>query len=107
HHRVALLDVVLDPLLVDGDVALDEVEARGLGQIAQLVVRQVDAVYLPWPGAQDRIGERAADEAVCPKNHYFQCHTRPSTAGAPPASVQQRPKVKRVMLAFSGTFGRR
>ena len=47
HHHVALLDVVLDPLLVDGDIAFHEVEAIVLRQITELVVGEVDAVDLP------------------------------------------------------------
>ncbi len=58
HHHVALLDVVLDPLLVDRDVTLDEVEALVLGQVAELVVGEIDPVDLPVALAQDRLGER-------------------------------------------------
>jgi hypothetical protein len=37
-HHVALLDVVLDPFLVDGDVAFHEVKARTRHEIHELVV---------------------------------------------------------------------
>jgi hypothetical protein len=56
------------------DVAFDEMEAIVVGQIAELVVGEVDTVDLPVPLAQDRVGERAADEAVRPENHDLQCH---------------------------------
>ena len=46
---VALLDVVLDPLVVDRDVAFDEVHARVIDEVAQLVGRHVHAVEIPVP----------------------------------------------------------
>ncbi len=79
HHHVALLHVVLDPLLVDRDVAFDEVKAAGIGrQIPELVVGEVDPVDLPRRIAQNRVGKRAADEAVRSEDHDFQCHLSPS-----------------------------
>jgi len=93
HHHVALLDVVLDPLLIDGDVALDEVEAIVLRQRTQLVVREVDAIDLPGALLEDRIGERAADEAVRPEDHYLQCHVATSSE---PSPALRRVRLRRV-----------
>jgi len=59
---------------------LDEVEAVRLGQILELVVGEIDAVHLPGPRPQNRVGQRAADEAIGSQNHDFQCHCRPYPA---------------------------
>src|SRR6185437_12898013 len=102
HNHVAFLDVVLHPLLVDGDVALDEVETLVLRQLAQLVVGKVDAVHLPVAVTQDRAGEPAADEAVRAENHDLQCHIpylpRPSARRRRPRAAWTKP----VILTFSG-----
>jgi len=74
------------------------VEALGFRQIAQLVVRQIDAVHL-----QGRV-RRIALVSALPMKPFA---PRIIIFSAMPVLAQQRPKVKRVMLAFSGTFGRR
>ncbi len=63
-HRVALADVVLDPLLVDGDVALEEVEAPLAEQVLDAVGLHVHAVDLPVGAGEHALGEVVADEAV-------------------------------------------
>src|SRR5581483_7830358 len=63
-HHVALLDVVLDPLLVDGDVALEESEALVGEEGLDLLVGHVEPVDLPVGGGEDALGERVPDEAV-------------------------------------------
>jgi len=50
HHASHFLTWYSNPLLVIVIVAFDEVETVGFRQLAQLVVRQVDAVHLPGPG---------------------------------------------------------
>ena len=72
--RVALLHMVLDPLAVDGDVALDEPEARVAEAVLELVAADVQAVHLPVLLLEDRAGERAADESVGAEDEDFEWH---------------------------------
>ena len=75
-HDVALLDLVLDPLLVDRDVALEVREARVVEEGRDLVAsrcpgpRRAQSVVL-----QDALGQRVADEAVDPEDENP--HQRP------------------------------
>ena len=62
--QVALPDVVFDPLLVDGDVAFQEMEPGMVQGLLQLVGVEVHAKDLPVPGGEDAPGEGVADEAV-------------------------------------------
>ena len=62
--HVALLDVIFDPLLVDGDVAFQEMEAGVVQDFVQLVGVEVHAVDFPVPVVQDAPGQGIADEAV-------------------------------------------
>jgi len=66
--------VILDPLAVDGDVALDEGEARVAEDVAQLVITDVHAVNLPVFLLEDRFGEAAADEAIGAEDENFEWH---------------------------------
>src|SRR5262249_19706081 len=61
---IAFLDVILDPLLVDGDVALEEVEALLGHEIGDAIGLHVHAVDLPVGRSDDALGEMVADEAV-------------------------------------------
>ena len=63
-HRVALADVVFDPLLVDGDVAFEEVEALVAEQLLDAVGLHVHAVDLPVGRGEDALRQVVADEAV-------------------------------------------
>ncbi len=74
HDDVAFLDVILDPLPVDGDISFDEVESRARGDFRQFVVEEVHRVDLPGPRAQDRGGQCTADETVRTQNHHLQRH---------------------------------
>ena len=70
-NHIALLDVVLDPLLVDGDVPLQEVEA-GIAQGAlQLVAGHVETEDLPVGGGEDAVGEGVADKTVDAEDKDF------------------------------------
>ncbi|OMP12490.1 hypothetical protein COLO4_03126 [Corchorus olitorius] len=74
HQRqdhVALLHVILDPLLVDGDVTLEEMHAGVIDQVAQTLGLHVHAVDLPVGGLQDALGQVVADEAVDAEDQYF------------------------------------
>ncbi len=71
HQRqdhVALAHVVLDPLLVDGDVALDEVKAFVAEERPHPLGLQVHAVDRPVRIFQDVLAQVVADEAVDPEN---------------------------------------
>ncbi len=63
-HDVALLDVVLDPLAVDRDVAFEKVEARVGQQRRDAVGLHVHPVDLPVGRRQDAARQVVADEAV-------------------------------------------
>src|SRR5690606_15900117 len=73
-NHVAFAHVILDPLLVDGDVALDEVETRMADATFQLVLLEVHAIGLPVSRAQNGLAEMAADEAVNTQNQYLEAH---------------------------------
>ena len=73
-HGVAFADVVLDPLLVDRDVAFEEVKARMAQQVRDAVGLHVHAVDLPVGGLDDALGKMVADEAVDAEDEYaFHC----------------------------------
>jgi hypothetical protein len=72
-HRVALADVVFDPLLVDGDVAFEEAEALLAEQVLDAVGLHVHAVDLPVGVGKDALGQMVPDEAVDAEDqHAFQ-----------------------------------
>ncbi len=74
HQRqdhVALLDVVLDPFLVDGDVAFEEVEARLADQIGDAVGAHVHAIDFPVGGGQDAVGQMVTDKTVHTQDQDF------------------------------------
>ena len=70
-HRVALADVVLDPLLVDRDVALEEVKARVGEQVRDALGLHVHAVDVPVGGLEHALREVVADEAVDAEDQEF------------------------------------
>ena len=75
-HHVAFLDVVFDPLAVDGDIALDEAEAAVAKRALELVRGHVHAVHLPVGILENALREAVADETVHAedqnlKTHYF------------------------------------
>ena len=70
-HRVAFADVVLDPLLVDRDVAFEEMKARMAQQVRNAVGLHVHAVDLPISGLDDATGQVMADKAVDAKDEHF------------------------------------
>ena len=70
-HHVALLDVVLDPLPVDGNVPLEEVESRMIQPFLHPVGVHVHAEHMPVGGVDDATGQVMADKAVHPKNQDF------------------------------------
>ena len=61
---VALLDVILDPFLVDRDVALEEAEPLLREQVRDAVGLHVHSVDLPVRRIEDAPREMMADEAV-------------------------------------------
>src|SRR3989442_718055 len=63
-HRVTLAHVVLDPFAVDGDVALEEMEALVTEQRSDAVGLHVHAVDLPVRALDDALGKMMADKAV-------------------------------------------
>ncbi len=71
---VALLDVILDPLAVDGDVALDEGEAGVAQAGGELVAADIHAVDLPVLLLENGAGEAAADETVGSEDEDFEWH---------------------------------
>jgi hypothetical protein len=74
HQRqdhVALLDVVVDPLLVDGDVAFKEVHARMRQQIADTVGIHVHAIDMPVGGFQDALGQWWPIKPFTPRMRTF------------------------------------
>ena len=71
HQRqdhIAFAHLVLDPFLVDGDVALDEVEPRIAEHRADPLRLQIHAVDMPIGVAQDVLAQVMADEAVDAEN---------------------------------------
>ena len=56
--------MIFDPLLVDADVAFQEVKPRKVEDLIQLVGIKVHAEDLPVPGGEDAPGQGVADEAV-------------------------------------------
>jgi len=68
---VALLDVVFDPLLVDGDVPFQVVEARMAQDLSNFVGVEIHAEDLPVPGSQDTPDQGIADEAVDAEDEDF------------------------------------
>jgi hypothetical protein len=63
-HRVALAHVVFDPFLVDGDVALEEMEALFVHEVRDALGLHVHAVDLPVGLGDDAPRQVVADEAV-------------------------------------------
>jgi hypothetical protein len=69
--HVALLDVVLDPLLVDGDVPLEEMELGVAEGVVELGRGEVHPVDVPVGRGDDAMGQGIADEAVDPEDEHF------------------------------------
>ena len=63
-HDVALLDLVLDPLLVDRDVPFEVGEPRVRQKGGDLVARDVQARDRPVGCRENALGQRVSDEAV-------------------------------------------
>jgi len=78
HHDVAFLDMVFDPLLVDGDVSFEEMKARIVDRLVQTVRPEVHAVDGPVSVLQDAMREVMSDEAVDAENENFHVSTIPS-----------------------------
>jgi len=76
-HDVALLDVVLHPLAVDGDVALEEVEAGVVLHVGDAVRVHVHAEDMPVGGIEDTLGQVVSDEAVDAQNQYIHADITP------------------------------
>jgi hypothetical protein len=66
--HIALSHVVFDPLLVDRDVAFDEVEAWVAEHRADALGLQVHAVNMPIGELQNVFAQVMADETIDPKN---------------------------------------
>ena len=64
NDRVALADVVLDPLPVDRDVALEEVHSRVVDQGAEAIGGHVHSIDLPVGRLEQAPRQVMADEAV-------------------------------------------
>src|SRR3954464_9262524 len=71
HHGVAFADVIFDPLLVDGDVALEEMEAFMVHQRGDALALHVHAVHRPVGGVENTSGQMMADETVDAENQDF------------------------------------
>src|SRR5204862_3118621 len=54
----------------DGDVALEEVEARLLQQVGDAFILHVHAVHIPVGGGQDALRQVMADESVDAEDQY-------------------------------------
>src|SRR6266571_2111303 len=67
-HRVALSDVIRDPLVVDGDVAFEKTEALVTEELRDAVGLHVHAIDLPVGPLEDALGQMMADEAVHAEN---------------------------------------
>ena len=63
--------MVLDPFLVDGDVAFEEVEAWILEPFTDAVGAHVHAIDLPIGCLDNPFGQVMADEAVDAKDEDF------------------------------------
>ncbi len=70
-HGIALADVVLDPFLVDRDVALEEMHARMVDQLAQAGRRHVHAIDFPRRGFEDASRQMVADETIDAEDQDF------------------------------------
>src|SRR5208283_4071514 len=98
---IALAHMVFDPLLVDGDVALEEVEARIVKLRADALRLQVHPVDVPVGGPEDVLAQVMADEAVDAENeHIFQVDPpiksmRAADSTAPPARTAAPAAVRR------------
>ncbi len=69
--HVAFAHVVLNPLLVDGDVAFEKFETLVGGEVFHAVGVHVHAVHLPVGGGEDAHGEMMTDEAVDAEDEDF------------------------------------
>ena len=69
-HHVAFLDVVFDPLAIDRDVALEELQPRILEQRRDAVAVHVHAIDTPVGGVEDARRQVMADEAVDAQDQY-------------------------------------
>ena len=73
HQRqdhVALLNVVLDPLGVDADIAFNKVEARVVEEAADGVGANIQAVNLVVVVLQQTLGQVVTDKAVHPEDQH-------------------------------------
>src|SRR5512133_2311760 len=70
-NNVALLDIVLDPFLVDGNVTFQKMEAGVAQGTVQLVTRHIEAKHLPVGGGKDAVSKSIADKAVDAQNEDF------------------------------------
>jgi hypothetical protein len=71
-HHVALLHVVFDPLLVDGDVALEEVKACVAHPAFDAVAHHVHAIHLPVRALDDVTCQVVADESIDAEDEDFE-----------------------------------
>jgi hypothetical protein len=70
-YDVTLLDVVLDPFLVDGDVTFQKMETRVTQGALQLVAGHIETEYLPLGGGEDAMGKCIADKTVDTEDEDF------------------------------------
>ena len=69
--HVAFTYVVFDPLLVDGDISLKEVEARVVEKVCDTLRIHVHAIHLPVRGGHDAVGQVMADKAIDAEDEDF------------------------------------
>ena len=70
-HHIAFLDVILDPLLVDGDIAFKEMKTLITHERLDAVGTHVHAVDMPIGGCEDAFGKVMADKAVDAEDEDF------------------------------------
>jgi len=63
--------VILDPLPVDGDVALEKMESRLADQVADAIGAHVHAVDFPVGRGEDAVGKMVTDKSVHAEYQYF------------------------------------
>lgn len=71
--HVALLHVILDPLLVDRDVAFEEMHPLVVDEIAKPIGLHVHAEHFPIGGFKNALRQVMADEAVHTQDQDFFC----------------------------------
>jgi hypothetical protein len=70
-HRVALADMVFDPLAIDGDVALEKVETAFRQQVGDAISLHIHAVDFPVGAGDDALGQVMPDESIDAEDQYL------------------------------------